>query len=77
MAFLTDFPADLARREYEASGFNCGQDECLPARQFNRVVEIDTARAAAVAQWSEGEALTRYYVSFAKVIDTLFGGDKP
>lgn len=43
--------ADLSKRECEASGCNCGQDECLPARQFNREVEIHKARAAAIAKY--------------------------
>jgi hypothetical protein len=54
----------------------CGQDECLPARQFNREVEIHKAREAAVAEWSDTKALTEYYRAFNKVLDTLFGGGR-
>lgn len=77
----TIFEADLAAREREVSGGNhCGRDECLPVRQFNREVEIHAARADAVAGWSDGETLRKYYRDFNAALDGLlkvqFGGDR-
>lgn len=85
MAFLTDFPADLDRREAEQSGeCRCGQDECLPARQLNREVEIHKARPKRphlyhireYALHCDMEALRVHARCWARITDALFGGGR-